>query len=91
MAQIASRFKRRDDGTIPRLTEQQLESLSRILLRAMEGQRKALGIDDPAMADTAITINYPGLVELCRNPEIFQEGKDTVVDITPSGDIGRVE
>jgi len=80
VAQIATRFRRRDDGTTPQLTEGQLESLSRILLRAMEGQRKALGIDDPALADNNITINYPGLTALCNNPQFFAEAESAVLD-----------
>ena len=81
VAQIATRFKRRDDGTMPSLNEGQLETLSRILLRAMEGQRKALGIDEDLGVDTAITINYPGLKAICENPDLFPGGREAVIDI----------
>jgi len=81
VAQIATRFQRRDDGTLPQINEGQLETLSRILLRAMEGQRKALGIDDGVGVDTAITINYPGLASLCENPDFFTAAEDEIIDV----------
>ena len=84
IAQIATRFKKRDDGTVPQLNEGQLESLSRILLRAMEGQRKALGVDDGLIGEQTITVNYPGLDSLCRNPEFFTSGEDVVIDVPDS-------
>ena len=83
VSQIASRFKRRDDGTVPQLNESQLEALSRILLRAQEGQRKALGIDDPNVGDQTITINYPGLAAICANPQASYSDKDSVIDVSP--------
>ena len=84
IAQIATRFKKRDDGTVPQLNEGQLESLSRILLRAMVGQRKALGVDDGLIGEQTITVNYPGLDSLCRNPEFFTSGEDVVIDVPDS-------
>ncbi len=81
VAQIASRFKRREDGSIPQLNESQLESLSRILLRAQEGQRKALGIDDVEFNDQNITINYPGLAAICQNPQLYKTGADQIIDM----------
>ena len=81
VAQIASRFKKRDDGTVPQLNESQLESLSRILLRAQEGQRKALGIDDPNVGDQTITINYPGLTAMCENPQLENAAENIILDV----------
>lgn len=81
VAQIATRFKRRDDGTVPQLNESQLESLSRILLRAQEGQRKALGIDDPNVGDQTITINYPGLAAICQNPQPASPAEEIILDV----------
>jgi len=81
VAQLASRFKKRDDGTMPQLNEAQLESLSRILLRAQEGQRKALGIDDGATGDQTITINYPGLSAICKNPQLFENSENGIIDV----------
>ncbi len=91
IAQIATRFRKRDDGTVPQLNEGQLESLSRILLRAMEGQRKALGIDDGnLLADQSITINYPGLESMCRDPDFFTQAESTVID-APNSEEGQPE
>ena len=81
VAQLASRFKKRDDGTIPQLNEAQLESLSRILLRAQEGQRKALGIDDGNVGDQTITINYPGLAAICQTPQPGDKPRREVTDV----------
>ena len=50
----------------------------------MEGQRKALGVDDGLIGEQTITVNYPGLDSLCRNPEFFTSGEDVVIDVPDS-------
>ena len=89
VAQIASRFKKRDDGTVPQLNESQLERWARILLRAQAGQRKAFGIDDGGLGDQTITINYPGLAAICQTPQLGNAGEDSIIDLP--GDLSAPE
>lgn len=80
IAQIATRFKKREDGSVNQLNAAELEALARILLRAQEGHRAALGVNDLLGMEQNITINYPGLDKIAKMGQLYDAEENRIVD-----------